>query len=418
MDPPPRPEDVNYDESLVPPYVLPDPLRCFDGTLVDSPALWTDKRRPELLRTFETQIYGSAPAGCGLSVESRRTDPHSLAGLATCHELLVRLESPVPGASTPELTFQVALWLPNAAHTPTPAFIGLNYFGNQSVHSDPWLQLARGWVPNREEYGIRDHIATVASRGCQSERWPLELIVARGYAVATVYAGDFDPDYDDGHANGVHGLFSASGQRPAADQWASISAWAWGMSRLLDVLTLEPRIDASRVLTTGHSRFAKAALWAGALDARFAAAVSNDSGCGGASLSRRRFGELTRDLNRRFPHWFCQNFRRYDDREHDLPVDQHELLALLAPRPVYVASAELDLWADPRGEYLACQHADPVYRLLGKEGFGVASANPTVGASLGGSIGYHVRAGRHNITQVDWWHYLAFAGRHFGSATR
>jgi hypothetical protein len=183
------------------------------------------------------------------------------------------------------------------------------------------------------------------------------------------------------------------------------------MSSMLDVLALETRIDATRVVATGHSRFAKSALWAGALDERFAIAISNDSGCGGASLSRRRFGELTRDLNARFPHWFCQNFRRYDDREGELPVDQHELLALLAPRPVYVASAELDRWADPKGEYLACRHADPVFRLLGTEGFADAPNEPTLGQSVGGSIGYHVRAGEHNITQVDWWHYLAFADR-------
>lgn len=409
---PPRPSDVNYDESRVGPYTLPDPLRCFDGSRVGSPQDWFEKRRPELLSAFETQIYGRAPAPGSLSIVGRRSDPSSLSGLASCEELDVSVTGERPDGSSHSLVFTVALWLPNAATTPVPAFIGLNYFGNQSVHSDPWLRLARGWVPNREEYAIREHVACEASRGCQSERWPLELLVSRGYAVATVYAGDFDPDYDDGFQNGVHALFLNRGQRPAADEWASISAWSWGMSRILDVLALTPRVDAARVVATGHSRFAKAALWAAATDPRFAIAISNDSGCGGASLSRRRFGELTRDLNRRFPHWFCQNFRRYDDREGDLPVDQHELLALLAPRPVYVASAELDLWADPKGEYLACQHADPVYRLLGSTGFQGAPAEPVLGQSTGHTIGYHRRAGLHNITQVDWWHYLAFADRH------
>jgi hypothetical protein len=409
---PPRPSDVNYDESKVTPYTLPDPLRCFDGSAVVSPQVWFDKRRPEVLSAFETQIYGRSPPRCSLSVVSRRSDPRSLAGLASCEELGVTLTGQRTDGSRQALSFTLALWLPNAATRSVPAFIGLNYFGNHSVHSDPWLRLARGWLPNRDEYGIREHIATEASRGCQSARWPLELLIARGYAVATVYAGDFDPDYDDGFQNGVHALFLEPGQRPKPDEWGTISAWAWGLSHVLDVLRLEPRIDADRVVVTGHSRFAKAALWAAAADPRFAMAISNGSGCGGASLSRRRFGELTRDLNRRFPHWFCQNFGRYDDRENELPVDQHELLALLAPRPVYVASAELDLWADPKGEYLACQQADPVFRLLRSEGFEGAPPEPVLGQSTGGTIGYHRRAGQHDITQVDWWDYLAFADRH------
>jgi hypothetical protein len=406
---PPRPTDVNYDERLVSPYTLPDPLVCLDGTRVTSAQAWFEKRRPELLSVFADQVYGRVPERGSVSVVSRRTDAQALAGLATLHQLEVRLIA----AQGRELPFRVALWLPNEASRPVPAFIGLNYFGNQSAHTDPSLELGRGWVPNRDAYGIYEHVTTEASRGCQSSRWPLSLILARGYAVATAYAGDFDPDYDDGFQNGVHALFLEPGQRPAADEWASISAWAWGMSHMLDVLALESAIDATRVIATGHSRFAKAALWAGALDERFAMAISNNSGCGGASLSRRRFGELTRDLNQRFPHWFCQNFRRYDDREAELPVDQHELLALLAPRPVYVASAELDLWADPKGEYLACQHADPVFRLLGKAGFDGHDAQPTVSQPLGsGAIGYHLRPGGHDITRVDWEYYLDFSDQH------
>lgn len=404
---PPRPSDVNYDERLVAPYDLPDPFRCFDGSLVTTAQLWLDKRRPELLAAFASEIYGRVPDRMPVSVIARRSDPHSLAGLATRHELDVRLASPAG-----ELIFTMTLWLPNAARAPVPAFIGLNYFGNQSTHPDPSLSLARGWVPNRDDYGIRNWRATEASRGCQSERWPLELIVQRGYAVATVYAGDFDPDYDDGFRNGVHALFREPGARPADDEWAAISAWSWGMSHMLDVLALEPAVDATRVVATGHSRFAKAALWAGALDPRFAIAISNGSGCGGASLSRRRFGELTRDLNRRFPHWFCRNFRHYDGREQDLPVDQHELLALLAPRPVYVASAELDLWADPKGEYLACRAASPVFELLGAAPFASERQEPALASPITGVIGHHLRAGKHNITLVDWWHYLAFADAH------
>ena len=409
---PPRPVDVNYDENEVPPYALPDPLRDADGTRITSARRWFDERRPELLAIFASQVYGRASRTLAVAITSRRVEPRALRGLATLHEIEVRVASPLPEAQRSALSFDVALWLPNQVVSAAPAFIGLNFVGNQSVSRDPSIRLARGWVPNRFESGIRDFVATEASRGCESGRWPLELIVGRGYAVATTYAGDFDPDYDDGFQNGAHGLFLRPGARPAADEWGSIGAWAWGMRHMLDVLSLEPRIDAQRVVVTGHSRFGKAALWAAALDERFAMAIANNSGRGGAALSRRRFGELTRDLNRRFPHWFCQNFRRYDGREHELPVDQHALLALLAPRPAYVASASLDGWADPRGEYLACLGADPVFRLLGCDGVAGAGPEAPLGVSVGGTLGYHLRAGGHDITAEDWRHFLNFADRH------
>jgi len=411
MDTPPRPADVNYDESRIAPFDLPESLRCQDGSAVLSAAQWFEKRRPELLSLFKTHIYGRVPARCSLTTLARRSDSLALSGMATRYELDIRLCSEHDGAR--ELDFRVALWVPNDISEPVPAFVGLNFFGNHSVHADPGLQLARGWLPNRAEYHLVEHTATEASRGCQSECWPLSLIVSRGYAFATAYAGDWHPDHPDGFRSGAQALFLDPGTRPAADEWGAIGAWAWGLSHLLDALEQVPAVNAKRVAVVGHSRLGKAALWAGALDERFAMAISNQSGRGGAALSRRRFGELTRDLNRRFPHWFCANFRRYDDREAELPVDQHQLLALLAPRPVYVASAALDLWADPKGEYLACQHADEVYRLLGKGGLSVTTPEPVIGDSLGDTIGYHRRDGAHDITRVDWAHYLAFADRHF-----
>ncbi len=278
----PRPADVNYDEARVGPYQLPDPLVCFDGSAVSSPSAWFAKRRPELVGAFATQVYGQAPGRCAVSVLGRRAHEGALGGLATCHQLEVQLLGPRDSS----LRFGLALWLPSATAEPAPAFLGLNFFGNQSLHADPALELARGWLPNREEYGIDAHVATEASRGCQSQCWPLQEIVARGYAVASVYAGDFDPDFDDGFQNGAHALFEAPGCRPAAHEWGSISAWAWGLSHVLDVLLLEPGIDAQRVAAIGHSRLGKAALWAAALDERFAMAISNSSGRGGGRLCR------------------------------------------------------------------------------------------------------------------------------------
>jgi len=394
-----------HDEAKVPAYVLPDPLQFHDGSRVTTADAWRERRRPELLATFGREIYGATPTRpLPVAAVVTETAADALGGLSTRRQVTLTF-----GEGPRTLAAHLLMYLPNRVTGPAPAFLALNFDGNHAVHADPAIELPTAWLDDGP--GVVDHRATVAGRGTNASAWPLERIAARGYALVTAYYGDFDPDWDDGFQNGVHPLFYAPGQsRPGPNEWGAIGAWAWGLSRALDYLATVDRVDARRVAVLGHSRLGKAALWAAAQDERFAMAVSNESGCGGAALSKRIFGETVRDINDRFPHWFATAFRRYNDHEQDLPVDQHELLALIAPRPLYVASAAEDLWADPKGEFLGALNAEPVYRLLGAPGLDV-STMPPPDMPVGHGIGYHVRHGGHGLTGYDWEQYMDFGDR-------
>lgn len=369
-----------FRESEVRPYRLPDPLLAADGTRITSRREWERKRRPELLELFRKHVYGRPPQRPDqVRFEIVATDPQAMEGRATLKR--VRITSSDGGKA---FTFPAAVLIPNAAKKPVPAFLLINNRPESSA--DP-------------------------SRQQKNDFWPAEEIIARGYAAAVFRTNDVDPDRKDAasRAQGVRGVWPEGAGKPGEDAWATLGAWAWGASRVMDYLVSDPAIDAKKVAVVGHSRGGKTALWAGAQDQRFALVVSNDSGEGGAALARRRFGETVEAINRGFPYWFAESYKRYNGREDELPVDQHELLALVAPRALYVASADADFWADQRGEFLSLAHASPVFALYGN-----AQVRPDEMPALDmpltrGRLGYHVRRGIHNLTPYDWARFMDFA---------
>ena len=411
-DTPPTEWKPNYDESQVPEFTLPAILNMESGEKIETKEAWESQRRPEILELFKEHVFGHLPERKldTLWWETLKVDENALEGKAIRKEIQCYF---TPDKNGPSM--QLMVYQPKVKTGSVPAFLALNFFGNHSIHPDTNISLSPQWMMNREEMGVVDDKATEDSRGKRSSRWPVEMIIDRGYALATIYYGDIDPDFDDGFQNGIQPLFYAEGQeKPADNEWASIGAWSWGLSRGLDVLQEIKGINSEQVAVFGHSRLGKTSLWAGALDERFALVVSNNSGCGGAALSRRAFGETVERINTNFPHWFNSNFKKYNTKEANLPVDQHQLLALIAPRPLYVASAEEDRWADPRGEFLSALHANPAYQLYDLPGL-PATEMPKVNEPVVGTVGYHIRTGKHNVTDYDWEQYLSFADLHFGA---
>jgi hypothetical protein len=398
-----QPPNGNYDESKMPAYTLPDPLVFNNGSKVVTKADWA-RRRAEIYRLFENEVYGVSPEWHGkVKVSETSSKEKALDGKAIRKEVKLTL---INGDKSLEMN--LLIYLPYSTK-PVPVFVGYNFEGNQAVTNEPDVAIATSWMRNNKAAGITNNKASESSRGSEASRWSVKEMISRGYGLVTIYYGDADPDFDDGFKNGVHALYD---QQRDATSWGTIAGWAWGLSRVMDYLEKVPAVDSKKVIVMGHSRLGKTALWAGASDKRFAIVISNCSGCGGAALSKRIYGETVGLINKTFPHWFCGNFKKYNNNEENLPVDQHELLALIAPRPLYVASAEEDLWADPKGEFLSCVAASPVYELLGMKGL-PTSIMPPVSQPQIGTIAYHIRPGKHDVTLYDWQRYMDFADIQF-----
>jgi hypothetical protein len=403
----PAESPYNFNERKVPDYELPEGLRMNDGSQVSTTSQW-EARREELLALFRTEVYGEVPGELdSLVVELMEREENALGGMAIRKQYLLHA-----WRKGLEARMELLIYLPKSAAGPAPLFLGMNFSGNQTVHPDPAIRLTESWVRYDPSIGIDSTEATEASRGAWVSRWPVETILARGYGLATIYYGDVVPDWGSGYGRAAYPLFYEPGQQqPDSTEWGAISAWAWGLQRVMDVLSTDSEIDPTRIAVLGHSRLGKTALWAGAQDPRFALVISNNSGCGGAALSRRRFGETVMEINAVFPHWFNDRFPLYNDREDELPIDQHLLLALIAPRPLYVASAEEDQWADPRGEFLSAYHASEVYELYGLPAIETDKSPKVDQPMQEGVVGYHLRSGKHELTDYDWAQYLDVADR-------
>lgn len=384
---------------------LPDALTMFDGRKVTSREQWFKERAPELKDLFQHYMYGRLPpAPKAVHSEIERVDREYFGGKATKKEITISfgpLEAP---------KISLLLVVPNKPEGPRPVFLGINFCGNHTLLDDPAIALPTAWMPQHCA-GCPDNRATDAGRGSQKDVWAIEQTINRGYALACFYCGDLDPDRND-FSDGVHPFYLAPGQTARGPHdWGTIAAWAWGMHRAVDYLVTDPSIDKKWIAAVGHSRLGKTALLAGALDDRIALVIPHQAGCGGTAPSRHDVGETVKQINDRFPHWFCDEFKKFNDQVDRLPFDQHCLVALCAPRPVLFSNAEEDTWADPEGQFRVLEAADPVYRLVGSKGLD-GQKRPEPDWLLDTRLGYFIRPGKHAMTTGDWKIFLAFADRY------
>ena len=373
---------LNYDESKVPDYTLPPILETTDGDPVHTVRDWKNIRRPEIMSLYEELVYGQIPQHYdALRVEVVNEDREAIDGTATLKEVDITTER--DGNS---VTLRVNLFIPNDINQPAPVFLLINHRSPENI--DP-------------------------TREVKMDFWPVEMAIPKGYAMASFHVGDVaDDDKETWHHDIVDNLYPEQLNQP--DGMKALGAWGWGAMRIMDYFEIDPEINENQVALIGHSRGGKSALWTAAVDERFAMVISNESGCGGAALYKREYSETIKLLNDVRPHWFCDNLELYNDREADLPVDQHMLIAAMAPRPVYVGSAEEDPGADPKGEFLALKHGSEVYEKIYNLPVDVPDEMPPVNRPIIESYtGYHIRSGEHDLDLYDWQQYFKFADYHF-----
>lgn len=366
------------------PWNVPELMKTFRGEQVKNIAEWEDIRAPEILERYRREVFGVRPKEAD---ERGRVSfdvydvSEALDGKAV--RKLVRVTYKGPNGT---FSFPFTAYIPKSSK-PAPAFVLA-------------CNIKRGIIDEKQ--------------GLSSVCWPVEEIVSRGYATAAFRFDFVAADKKGaGFSQGVFHAVQSEGER-GGDSWATLSAWAWGDSRILDWMESEPLIDAKHVGVVGHSRGGKTAIWAGVTDKRFAMVCSNNSGCSGAKLNHIDLpkSEHIKQILKSFPYWFCGNYGKYVDKETTMDFDQHELLALIAPRLLCIASATEDHWAGQRGEWWSAKLASPAWELYGEKGL-VADSFPSPDSpQQEGCISYHLRTGKHFLSPYDWHRFMDFADRH------
>jgi hypothetical protein len=388
---------VNYDEGLAGSYTLSDPLAPAGGRPVRDATTWNARRRPEIVRLFEENQYGSAPGRpTGMSFDVFDKGTPALDGKALRRQVTIYFSKDKSGPR-----MDLLMYLPAEARKPVPLLLNLGFSANSSAVDDPGVKPGEVWG--------RDKKKVPAPKGGFG-RLNVAPLLAQGFGVATIYYGDIDPDFDGGLPFGVRALYLKPGQQqPAPGEWGAIAAWAWGISRAVDYFETDKGVDAKRIAIMGVSRLGKTVMWAGAHDTRIALVIASCSGEGGAALSRRNYGETIAHLVApgRFPYQFCANYAKWAAHPDQSPVDAHMLVALMAPRPVLLQTGDKDGWSDPKGEFLAAAAAAPVFRLFGKQGLDTEQW-PAPGQAILHDIGYYMHAGGHGTIPSDWDIFMKF----------
>ena len=412
QDPPPVPKPaptavagipVNYDESKTGTYTLPDPLKLNNGKPVLDAKTWHDKRRPEIVELFETQQYGRAPGRPpGESFEVTDKGTPALNGKAIRKQVTIHLSKDNGGPK-----INLLIYLPAAAKKPVPMFLSINFGAVSNAVDDPGVQPGEVW-------DAKTNAKIPAEKGRGFGRIKVDAMLDAGIGVATFYYGDVDPDYPNGFSNGIRARYLKPGMTERApDDWGSIAAWAWGMSRVQDYFETDKSIDAKRVAIHGVSRLGKTVMWAGAHDQRFAVVIASCSGEGGAALSRRDYGETIAHLTAptRYDYQFAKNYANWAGFPDKAPMDANLLIALIAPRPLLLQTGDTDNWSDPKGEFLAAVAAGPVYKLLGKDGLDT-DVWPAAKQPILHDLGYYMHDGGHGMVPSDWDIYVEFLKMH------
>ncbi len=393
---------VNYDESKVGDYkaTLPDALTLQNGKKVKNSKDWYRKRRPEILKLFEENQYGKWPARKP-KLRYELSQDYGLGGSAVRKQVTLYFSKDNEGPRV-----DVLIYLPKDANGPVPLLLNLSFSPNNLVVADPGVKEGRRWD--------REGNVSIAKSNPEMAKYGMDATVKEflkeGYGFATLCYTDIEPDFKDGVKYGVRSLYLKDGQSyPADDEWGSISAWAWGVSNVMDYFEKDPDIDATRIALTGCSRLGKTTMWTGAREPRIAVVIASCSGEGGAALSRRNFGETVAHLTEptRFPYQFATNYGKYAADVTKSPVDANLLIALIAPRPLLLSTGSTDNWSDPKGEFYAAVEAGPVYELLGKDDLGT-NVMPAAEKPIFNTLGYVMHDGGHGVMPQDWKYYLDF----------